>query len=187
MRCGLRSGIGAALVGARRAQVARDAGARRALADHDERQSARDQVLRAGGDSGSLPFTGARSTGPECSSRRSRSSPRTVSSFTTNSSSSSSWRLVLTPRSQPTLTAVIPRQRSADTCRRRPSFGFDQGSARGDTDRRGTVYDLMNACALARVSVRDIDRPEGLVRAGSMIKKRTKRGEVPRQRTLFRS
>ena len=56
----------------------------------------------------------------------------------------------------------------------------------GDTNRLGTVYDLMNACALARVSVRDLDRPEGLVRAGSMIKKRTERGEVPRQRTLFR-
>ena len=54
----------------------------------------------------------------------------------------------------------------------------------GDTWRLGTVYDLMNACALARVSVRTVDRPEDLVRAGSMIEKRTERREVPRPRTL---
>ena len=44
----------------------------------------------------------------------------------------------------------------------------------------------MNACALERASVRDVDSPEGLVRAGSVINKRTKREEGSRPRTLFR-
>ena len=44
----------------------------------------------------------------------------------------------------------------------------------------------MNACALACVSVRAVNRPEGLVRAGSTFEKRTERREVPRPRTLFR-
>ena len=43
------------------------------LADHDERQFARDQFYERG-DSGSSQFTGVRLTWPDCSSRRFRSS-----------------------------------------------------------------------------------------------------------------
>jgi hypothetical protein len=45
----------------------------------------------------------------------------------------------------------------------------------------------MNARAKARVSVRDVDSPEGFVRVGFMIDERRGRKEVPRRLSLFRT
>jgi predicted lipoprotein with Yx(FWY)xxD motif len=44
----------------------------------------------------------------------------------------------------------------------------------------------MNTCRLVRVSVRNIDRPEGLVRVGSMIDEQARRRVLPRTRSFRR-
>ena len=57
---------------------------------------------------------------------------------------------------------------------------------RGDTNGPERVYDLMNTSVLACVRLRDVERSEGCVRTGFMIKKRPERGKMPRPRTLSR-